>query len=514
MSRMSLITRRNLFKLLGLAAALKCAPRELLRAAEDRAGTTDQQPFSYETVRDAARLVAKQAYRAQSPLPKSLAKLNYDAYRLIAFRHEEALWRDDKLPFWTEFHHRGFVHRDQVDMFIVANGKAKSLPFDPRFFQYRGKLSDLHVSSDCGFAGLRFLCRLPEREHYQEFCSFQGASYFRAIPSHEVYGSSARGIAVDIGLPEPEEFPKFTKLWLDTPSSDSATMRMWALLDGPSVAGAYEFVITPGLKETTLDIRADLHFRRTVKKLGLGPLTSMWMWEGAGKPAGDHRPEVHDADGLLVASDSGEWLWRPLRNPKSVSVARYQFGGVRGFGLLQRERALDAYRDGEALYHLRPGIWMSPRESWKDGAVELLEIPSDTEANDNIAAYWCPDKPPQAGDSLTLDYRVACGSLEPASHVGARAVKTSVTARENGGTEIAIRWNAGTQRPWPLDLQIQPVVSTSVGEIRDVKLDASERDVRTVRFTLLREADRPAELRVFLRAGADALSETWSYLCN
>lgn len=511
---MSLLSRRNFFKLLGLASAWKCAHGQFLQATAVGGATTDQRPFSFETVKEEARVAAKQAYLAQSPLPKSLAKLNYDAYRLIAFRHEEALWREEKLPFWTEFHHRGFVHHDQVDMFIVNNGRAKSLPFDPRYFQYRGKLSNLHVSSDCGFAGLRFLCRLPEREHYQEFCSFQGASYFRAIPSHEVYGSSARGIAVDIGLPEPEEFPKFTKLWLDTPSRDASKMRMWALLDGPSVAGAYEFVITPGLNETTLDIRADLHFRRTVKKLGLGPLTSMWMWEGAGKPAADHRPEVHDADGLLVASDSGEWLWRPLRNPKSVNVARYQFGGVRGFGLLQREREVDAYRDGEALYHLRPGIWISPREPWKAGAVELLEIPSDTEANDNIAAYWCPDHAPQSGDSLTLDYRVACGSLEPTSHVGGRAVKTVVTTRDDGATEFAIHWNAGTQRPWPAEQVIEPVVSTSVGEVRDVRVDAREPDIRTVRFTLLREADRPAELRVFLRSGADALTETWSYLCT
>lgn len=511
---MSSLSRRNLFRLFGLATALKCVPRQLLQAAEDRTAALDTRPFRFETVQEEARLIAKQAYRAQAPLPKSLAKLNYDAYRLIAFRHEEALWRDEKLPFWTEFHHRGFVHRDQVDMFLVSGGKAKSLPFDPRFFQYRGKLSDLHVSSDCGFAGLRYLCRLPEREHFQEFCSFQGASYFRAIPSHEVYGSSARGIAVDIGLPEAEEFPKFTKLWLDTPDGDANAMRMWALLDGPSVAGAYEFVITPGLKETTLDIRADLHFRRTVKKLGLGPLTSMWMWEAAGKPAADHRPEVHDADGLLVASDSGEWLWRPLRNPKSVNVARYQFGGVRGFGLLQREREFDSYRDGEALYHLRPGVWISPRESWNGGAVELLEIPSDTEANDNIAAYWSPDHAPQAGDSMTLDYRVAFGSLEPTSHAGGRAVKTTVTAREAGATEIAIRWNAGAQRPWPVEQPIEPVVSTNVGELRDVRIDASEPNIRTVRFTLLREADRPAELRVFLRSASDALTETWSYLCG
>ena len=288
------------------------------------------------------------------------------------------------MPFWTEFIIAASCITTRSSSTSSTTGTTSRSPFDSRFFQYRGKLSDLHVSSDCGFAGLRFLCRLPEREHYQEFCSFQGASYFRAIPSHEVYGSSARGIAIDIGLPEPEEFPKFTKLWLDTPSRDTSAMRMWALLDGPSVAGAYEFVITPGLKETTLDIRADLHFRRTVKKLGLGPLTSMWMWEAAGKPAADHRPEVHDADGLLVESDSGEWLWRPLRNPKSVNVARYQFGGVRGFGLLQRERGVEAYRDGEALYHLRPGTWISrasrgkpvPSSCWRFPAIPKLTTTS------------------------------------------------------------------------------------------------------------------------------------------
>ncbi len=128
---MSLLSRRNFFKLLGLASALKCVPSQLLRAADVGGATTDQKPFSFEKVKEEARLAAKQAYRAQPTLPKSLAKLNYDAYRLIAFRHEEALWREEKLPFWTEFHHRGFVHRDQVDMFIVNNGRAKESSVRP-----------------------------------------------------------------------------------------------------------------------------------------------------------------------------------------------------------------------------------------------------------------------------------------------------------------------------------------------------------------------------------------------
>ncbi|MGC3966292.1 MAG: glucan biosynthesis protein [Pirellulales bacterium] len=323
------LTRRNLFKLLSLAALAKSAPSSLSQAATKPAAGALRTKFDFEYVKNLARVTAKQAYVAQDPLPKSLAKLNYDAYRLIAFEHAAALWKQEQRSFWTEFHHRGFVHRDKVDMHVVRDGSAYHLAFDPKFFQYRGKLAGMKASDDWGFSGLRFLCRLPEREHYQEFCTFQGASYFRAIPSHEVYGSSARGIAVDVGLPEPEEFPKFTQLWLDEPRPDATTMRMWALLDGPSVAGAYEFVITPGLKQTTLDIQAELHFRRGVKKLGLGPITSMWMWDAAAKPKKDHRPEVHDSDGLLIASDSGEWLWRPLRNPKSVDVARYSFAGVR-----------------------------------------------------------------------------------------------------------------------------------------------------------------------------------------
>jgi glucans biosynthesis protein len=508
------LTRRNLIKLLSLAALAKSAPAGFLVGASTAGSRKAPRPFDFESLKDLARLTAKQAYVPQSPLPPTLAKLNYDAYRLIAFEHVEALWKKEQLPFWTEFHHRGFVHRDRVDMHIVRDGAVRELPFDPKYFQYRGKLARLKTSPDWGFSGLRFLCRLPEREHYQEFCTFQGASYFRAIPSHEVYGSSARGIAIDVGLPEPEEFPKFTQFWMDEPRPDSTTMRMWALLDGPSVVGAYQFIITPGLTQTTLDIQAELHFRREVKKLGLGPITSMWMWDAAGKPKKDHRPEVHDADGLLVAADSGEWLWRPLRNPSSVSVARYQFGGVRGFGLLQRERDLAAYEDREAHYHLRPGVWISSKKPWTGGAVELLEIPSDTEANDNIAAYWCPAKSPQAGESLALDYRVAFGRREPADHVGGRVVKTSVVARDGRTMEFTIRWQAGPKMPWPVDKSIEPVVSTNVGVLRDVRADAVAPDVRTVRFLLTRDDSQPAELRCFLRSGSDALSETWSYLCT
>ena len=510
---MSLQSRRNLLKRISLTwlGAAAHTPEFGMRNA--RANSNESTSFDFENVKKIAGLTAKHAYVPDPPLPKPIDHLTYDLYRMIAFRHERALWTKEDLPFRTELHHRGFVHTDKVELKIVDCGRVVEVPFDSNLFQYRGPLADLQVPHDAGYAGLRFLCVLPERENFQEFVSFLGASYFRAIPSHEVYGTSARGIAVNIALPQPEEFPKFRTLWFEKPQPDAKSMRMWALLDGPSVAGAYEFVITPGLHETALAVKAHLYFRTAVAKLGLGPLTSMWMWDENTKPADDHRGQVHDADGLLIHAASGEWLWRPLRNPKAVNVASYRFGGVKGFGLLQRERRLEIYNDKEALYHRRPGVWIEPDQDWGPGAVELLELPSDSETNDNVAAYWTPEKQPQAGDELAVSYRIDFGGRDPRDQVGVRVLRTSISRPSADVVDVELEWIGGRLSKLASDVRIEPVVSTSVGKITNLTCAAGTGAARIVRFQLHIQEGAAAELRVFLRHGSDAISETWSYLC-
>ena len=65
----------------------------------------------------------------------------------------------------------------------------------------------------------------------------------------------------------------------------------------------------------------------------------------------------------------------------------------KGYGLMQRDREFDHYLDVEAHYHQRPSLWVEPIGKWGKGAVELVEIPTDSETNDNVVAYWISAKP-------------------------------------------------------------------------------------------------------------------------
>ena len=112
------------------------------------------------------------------------------------------------------------------------------------------------------------------------------------------------------------------------------------MLDSPSVAGAYRFVITPGVN-TVFDVQATLFPRARIEAAGLAPLTSMYLF-GPEQPRrfDDFRPEVHDSDGLLMADAAGSRQWRPLANPFHENIRRRlsRLPALASFGLLQRQQ--------------------------------------------------------------------------------------------------------------------------------------------------------------------------------
>ena len=319
---------------------------------------------------------------------------------------------------------------------------------------------------------------------------------------------------MDIGLPKPEEFPRFCTFWIERPEQQARSIRAWALLDGPRVTGAYEFLITPGVEQTALDIECQLFFRKQIAKLGVAPMSSMWAWDTASQPTKEKRPHVHDSDGLLIAGANGEWLWRPLARRKQVSVSRFQFDGLKGFGLMQRDREPDHYRDDEARYHLRPSIWIKPRQPWGAGAVELLELPSGTEWEDNIAACWVPQKPVRAGDVLAYAYQVAFAAHDPVDHRGGRFVTTQVESPAKVDTRFKLTIQGTALRSLPADTVLEPVVTTNRGQVQGAACSKLPGGDWQLRFGLRRQGDGPAELRAFVRRGGKVLTETWSYLCN
>ena len=172
---------------------------------------------------------------------------------------------------------------------------------------------------------------------------------------------------------------------------------MYALLDSRRVTGAYRFTIRPG-EETVTEVQSRLYLREPVAKLAhrAADLDVFLRRE----PARAVRGFSSRGARLRWSCDSyrrGEWIWRPLVNPRRLLVTSFALTDPRGFGLMQRDRNFSSYEDLEARYELRPSIWIEPASKWGAGRVELVQIPTPNEANDNIVAYWVPNAAAAAG---------------------------------------------------------------------------------------------------------------------
>jgi glucans biosynthesis protein len=320
------------------------------------------QPFDYASLKGRARTLAAAAYRpAGKPLPADVAELDWDQYQAIRFKSDHALWADDKLRFRAQLFHLGLFFKRSVQIFEVTDDKAQELAYDPAMFDYgKSGLRGDKQPADLGFAGFRINFHTAPQ---YDMAAFLGASYFRAVGGARQYGLSARGLAIDTALPRPEEFPDFTHFYIERPAADSQTMVVYALLDSPSIAGAYRFAITPG-DTLVMDIDAALYPRKAIERLGLAPCTSMFQTgENDRRMANDWRPEIHDSDGLAMYTGSGEWIWRPLTNPATLRFNSFADTNPRGFGLLQRDRNFENYQDDGVFYERRPSLWVEPKSS-------------------------------------------------------------------------------------------------------------------------------------------------------
>ncbi|MBP6216854.1 MAG: glucan biosynthesis protein, partial [Luteimonas sp.] len=275
--------------------------------------------FDDETVPALARALAARAYAAPSTvLPAWLADISYDQYRDIRFRGDHALWHDDGLRFQAQFFHRGFLFKEGVTMHVVEGGRSRELPYRSADFEFGPSLHPSGDDAALGFAGFRLHAPLNRPDYFDELCVFLGASYFRAVAPGLAYGLSARGLALGSGDPGAEEFPRFSQFWLETPAASADHVVVHALLDSPSVAGAFRFDIRPG-EVVAFDVDARLYPRKPLPNAGIAALTSMYEFD-AGDRVGtdDFRPAVHDSDGLSLVNGAGEQVWRPLRNPAQV----------------------------------------------------------------------------------------------------------------------------------------------------------------------------------------------------
>jgi glucans biosynthesis protein len=365
----------------------------------------DSVPFNEDMVIEQARVLSKSPYRPpEDTIPQDYKDLNYDRYRGIRFRKNLALWGEEKLGYQAEFFSAGYIYNTPVRIFVVDGGQASELDYDPDLFTYGPEVSRPTANSRPGFSGFRLHAPIDRPETMDEFAVFQGASYFRAKAAGQSYGMSARGLAIDTAHPPADEFPVFRSYWLVKPKQGASAVTVFALLDSQSVAGAYKFVISAGYN-TVMDVDCTLFPRSAMAYAGTAPLTSMFYFAPSGSFRADEtRPRVHDSDGLSILNGKGEHIWRPLINPRKVQFSAFADAGLKGFGLLQRERRADRYQDFDARYESRPSVWVEPKDNWGEGSVDLVELPTQTEYSDNIVAFWHPKEPFQDGAEYHYRY--------------------------------------------------------------------------------------------------------------
>ena len=476
--------------------------------------------FNFEELAHRAQQLAAQPYRAQkSDLPKELQGIDYDRFRDIRFRPERSLWRDARLPFEVAFFHMGLYFDRPVRINEINGNSVREIRFNPALFDYGSNKFDPERMSTLGFAGFRVHYPLNTPKYKDEVLVFLGASYFRALGKNQVYGISARGLAIDTGLASGEEFPAFVEFWLERPVASATELTIYALLDSRRATGAYRFVLRPGV-ETAIDVKSRLYLRENVSRLGIAPLTTMFFFgENQRSTRDDYRPEVHDSDGLSIQSGTGEWIWRPLVNPKRLLVTSFALTNPLGFGVMQRDRNFEHYEDLEARYDLRPSVWVQPKGNWGTGRVELVQIPSPDETNDNIVAYWVPDAPPAPKAPLDLEYRLLwqreTSTRPPSSWVTQTRRGRGYTRNDDGTLGLVLDFEGPALRKLPADAEVEGIVSVdSNAEVREVVTQRNEvtGGLRLVmRFTRV-DAAKPLELRAYLRTRTSTLSETWSYI--
>lgn len=389
----------------------------------------------FQALRKRVRQLQQQPYTPPETIPSEFTSLSYDAYRQIQFRQENAIWRADENPFWIEAFHPGFVHQNKVRLNIIEHGLSKEIPFSTSYFDYGETTPPTHSHSKNGFAGVKLVGRFPQADTYQEMLTFLGASYFRAHTAETVYGVSNRALAINVGLNQPEEFPAFREFWIAKPHPRDTSITAFALLESPSCVGAYQFVLHPQQGHVDVDVKCELNFRSKPEKVGLAPITSMWMWgDGQKPPALETRPHCHDSDGLLI-QDGEQWTWRPLTRLSYPSISRFAVKDLKGFGLSQRNLNFEDYNDTGALYHRRPSVWITPQNKWPAGSMELFEIAAVHEGIDNIGAYWVPEESLDYRKPLKLNYRIrwSHGEQRFPSHQKLAFLKKTSLQRSPGG---------------------------------------------------------------------------------
>lgn len=506
----------NRRQFLASLAAVGLVPASTLPSfASDALRFDEPEPFSFDALVEDARERAAKPYAPQ-PIRagETLTDIDYDAHWKIEYRRENTLdLADGKAP--LRFFHLGRYFQEPVGIHVVDGDEARTLLYDPALFRIPEDSPARPLPSDIGFAGFRVL--EPGRDN--DWLAFLGASYFRTSGEEGQFGMSCRALAIDVAMPTPEEFPRFTDFYL-APSPTGGRILVHAKLESARITGALRMDMAKD-GPVVMDIAARFFAREAIERVGLAPLVSMyWFSKSDRLPREDWRPQVHDSDGLALWTGTGERIWRPLNNPSRVMTSTFADETPKGFGLLQRDRDFENFQDDGVYYEKRAGVWVEPKGDWGRGAVQLVEIPTDDEIHDNIAAYWLAEKPVEKGDAIAIDYRLTWSSVEPhlpeVGHVVAtRLGRGGITGqpRPEGVTKIIVDFDGGKIAALARevdDVEVEVTASrgaTSLVNAHSIKVGTGWRAT----FDIRPDGEEPVDLRLYLHRGDEVLTETWLY---
>lgn len=514
------LPRRSVLAAASTGAALAAAGSWLPVSWAAELGTPE--PFSFDTLTAAMRAAAAGPWAEPARDEGFFSTLDYDRHRLIRFRADRTVWPGDDGLFGAQAFPMGWLFREGVALSLVDGGMARPVTFAIDDFEFLNGF-DAEVPADLalpGIAGFRLVHPLNRPDVMDELVTFLGASYFRALGRGNGYGISARGLAVNTATSDVEEFPRFAHFYLERTAPGAAEIVVHAALDGPSVTGAFRFVIRPGAN-TVMDVTARLFFRADVAQLGVAPLTSMFLFAEKNRAAfDDYRPNVHDSNGLGMVRSNGEVVWRPLNNPPVLAGSYFVESTPRSFGLYQRDRSFASFEDPEARYERRPSLMVEPLGDWGRGALRLVEIPTAREINDNIVAFWVPEVPARAGEEREYAYRLTWGDLPPdpkgtlawVDETRSGAAGVAGAEPEPGTRKFVIDFRGGTLAALDGDAPVSAVTNVMNGAITTtVLLRIPDTDVWRLVLDVAADDGATVELGAHLAGFGRRLSETWLY---
>ena len=466
--------------------------------------------FKSGTPADIARDLAKQPFKPiASDLPDPFKTLSYEDYAAIKLKPDARIWNDGGVGFVVEPLHRGFQYGNPIQLNIVADGKAYRLVYETRLYEF-GKLNPSPKIGDIGFSGFRVV-RGRGGQGAAEVATFQGTNFYRALADGQVAGMMARALAIKVADAKGEEMPFFRQIWIEKPSAIADLLVVHAVIDSDSLTGAFRFTIRPG-EATIVDVECTLFARKAVDNFGLATMSATHLLGYMDhKRFDDYRPNVNEVGGVQMLTGANEWVWRPVSNREELQISTFIDSKPRGFGCMIRDRNFENFLDEEQHWERRPSIWVEPFGDWSDGGVQLIEIPSQSDANDNILCFWRPNAPLLSGSETSFSYRQFWCWDPPEKPDLARAARSHAGA-VGKRTRFFVEFEGDILADDKRVSGMSPTLTASAGSLTMLKtFPDHERKALRVLFELDPQGAGSSELRLVLEAQGNRISETWLY---